>query len=174
MLQLVKPSAQYKSSYLAAVRESQATGNGLGDTLIWNLDEISADFEQVLQHLARFEPPAELPAGYVHAEYRWLVDGDEYLGRVSIRHALNEHLRESGGHIGYEIRPSQQRKGYGTLILQLALERAQELGLQRVLITCDADNFGSRGVIENNGGVLEGEFRVAQEEKPVRRYWIDL
>ncbi|WP_261664423.1 GNAT family N-acetyltransferase [Deinococcus sp. Marseille-Q6407] len=86
-----------------------------------------------MQHLTRFEPPAEPPAGFVHSEYRWLVEGKTYLGRVSLRHTLNDHLRESGGHIGYEIRPSQQRRGYGTLILRLALERARELGLERVL-----------------------------------------
>lgn len=174
MPQLVRPSAQYITSFLDAVREAQATGSGLGDTLTWNLDDISADFDRVLHDLTRYEPPNELPEGFVHSEYRWLVDGEKYLGRVSIRHTLNDSLREFGGHIGYEIRPSQQRKGYGTLILRLALERARELGLERVLITCDADNFGSRGVIEANGGVLEGEFVVAQAEKPIRRYWIEL
>lgn len=175
MPQLVRPSAQYRASFLEAVREAQAAGSGLGETLTWDIAEISADFEGLLRHLARFEPPAELPAGFVHNEYRWLVDGNEYLGRASIRYSLNEKLRQFGGHIGYEIRPSAQRRGYGTLILRLALERARELGLERALITCDVDNLGSRGVIENNGGVLEGEFEVPQyHDKPIRRYWIEL
>ncbi|MDO4245454.1 MAG: GNAT family N-acetyltransferase [Deinococcus sp.] len=173
MPELVRPSAKYKGSFLDAVREAQATGSGLGDTLKWNLDDISADFEGLLRDLSRYEPGNDLPDGFVHSEYRWLVEGEEYLGRVSIRYTLNDSLREFGGHIGYEIRPSARRKGYGTLILRLALERAREIGIGDVLVSCDVDNLGSRGVIEANGGVLEGEFKVPQhQEKPIRRYWI--
>lgn len=174
MRELVRPSAKYKNSFLEAVREAQASGSGLGDTLKWNLDDIAADFEAVLRDLSRYEPPNELPAGFVHSEYRWLVEGDEYLGRVSIRHTLNERLRQFGGHIGYEIRPTARRRGNGTLILKLALQRAHQLGMRRALITCDVENLGSRGVIEANGGELEGEFTLDFYDKPIRRYWIQL
>lgn len=173
MPELVRPSERYKDSFLAAVREAQESGSGLGDTLKWNLDDIRADFGKVLRDLTRYEPGNDLPDGFVHSEYRWLVEGEAYLGRVSIRHTLSDHLREFGGHIGYEIRPSARRRGYGTLILKLALERARELGIGPVLVTCDVDNLGSRGVIEANGGELEGEFEVPQhQDKPIRRYWI--
>ncbi|WP_339096658.1 GNAT family N-acetyltransferase [Deinococcus sp. VB343] len=173
MPELVRPSAKYKGSFLDAVREAQATGSGLGDTLKWNPDDISADFEGLLRDLTRYEPGNDLPDGFVHSEYRWLVEGEEYLGRVSIRYTLSDSLREFGGHIGYEIRPSARRKGYGTLILRLALERARDIGIGDVLVSCDVDNLGSRGVIEANGGVLEGEFEVPHhQEKPIRRYWI--
>lgn len=70
MPELVRPSAQYQASCLEAVREAQATGSGLGDTLTWNLGDISADFDRVLRDLTRFEPPNELPDGFVHSEYR--------------------------------------------------------------------------------------------------------
>ena len=59
-------------------------------------------------------------------------------------------------------------------MLRLALERARELGLTRVLVTCDVDHLASRAVIEANGGKLEGEFRLDFHEKPIRRYWIEL
>ncbi|MGX9686332.1 GNAT family N-acetyltransferase [Deinococcus wulumuqiensis] len=173
MPELVRPSERYKDSFLDAVREAQAAGSGLGDTLKWNLDDIRADFGKVLRDLTRYEPGNDLPDGFVHSEYRWLVEGEEYLGRVSIRYTLSDSLREFGGHIGYEVRPSARRRGYGTLILKLALERARELGIDPVLVTCDVDNLGSRGVIEANGGELEGEFEVPQhQDKPIRRYWI--
>lgn len=171
---LVPPSERYKVSFLDAVREAQAAGSGLGDTLSWDVAALEADFPAFLESLRRFEPGRELPPGYVHAEARWLVDGDTYLGRVSIRHTLNDRLREFGGHIGYEVRPSARRRGYATLALRLALERARELGLSRVLLTCDVDNLASRRVIEANGGELEGEFRLDFYEKPIRRYWMSL
>lgn len=172
MRELVRPSAKYKGSFIEAVREAQAAQSGLGDTLKWNIADIEADFDSVLQELRRYEPGNDLPDGFVHSEYRWLVDGDEYLGRVSIRHTLNERLRQFGGHIGYEIRPSARRQGNATLALKLALERCRELGIQHALVTCDVDNLGSRRTIEKNGGELEGEFTLDFHAKPIRRYWI--
>ncbi|WP_104991351.1 GNAT family N-acetyltransferase [Deinococcus sp. NW-56] len=174
MPELVPPSERYKESFLAAVREAQADGSGLGDTLSLDVAALEADFPSFLDSLRRFEPGRELPEGFVHSEYRWLVEGDGYLGRVSIRHTLNQRLREFGGHIGYEVRPSARRQGRATLALRLALERARELGLERVLVTCDVDNLGSRRVIEANGGVLEYEGRVPDHPSPLRRYWITL
>lgn len=174
MPELVSPSSRYKQSFTEAVREAQASGSGLGDTLKWDVAEMEADFDRVLAELRRYEPGNELPEGFVHSEALWLVDGDEYLGRANLRHTLNAHLREFGGHIGYEMRPSARRQGHGKTILRLTLERARELGLERVLVTCDTDNLGSRGVIEGNGGVLEGEFVLDHHPKPIRRYWITL
>jgi predicted acetyltransferase len=40
-------------------------------------------------------------------------------------------------------------------MLAAALPLARELGIESALLTCDADNVGSRRVIEQNGGVLE-------------------
>lgn len=171
---LVSPAERYKPSFLAAVREAQATGSGLGDTLSLDVGALEADFPAFLESLRRFEPGHELPDGFVHSEARWLVDGGGYLGRVSLRHTLNGRLHEFGGHIGYEVRPSAGQKGYATLALQQALDRARELGLTRVLVTCDQDNLGSRRVVEKGGGVLEAELTVPGHPKPIRRYWISL
>ncbi|HEX2706374.1 MAG TPA: GNAT family N-acetyltransferase [Candidatus Lustribacter sp.] len=99
---------------------------------------------------------------------RWLVGGSEFLGHLSIRHRLTPVLVELGGHIGYAIRPSARRRGYGTRQLALALPVARGLGLGRLLVTCDEDNIGSARIIERSGGVLED----VRGDK--RRYWIDV
>lgn len=174
MRELVRPSAKYKSSFIEAVREAQAAQSGLGDTLKWNVQEIEQDFEAVLKDLSRYEPGNDLPEGFVHSEYLWLVDGDDYLGRVSIRHSLNERLLQFGGHIGYEVRPSARRQGSATLMLKLALARCRELGIGQALLTCDDENTASWKVMEANGGVCEGTFTLDFYEKPIRRYWIQL
>ncbi len=95
------------------------------------------------------------PEGYVPATTLWWVDGTEYLGRVSIRHRLNPRLLEVSGHIGYDVRPSARRRGHATAMLRAALPVAAALGIDPVLVTCDAGNIGSLKVIEANGGKLE-------------------
>ena len=66
-----------------------------------------------------------------------------------IRHELNEFLLKIGGHIGYGVVPEKRRKGYATSMLQKSLSYAKNIPLDKVLITCDEDNFGSIKVIEN-------------------------
>ncbi len=97
------------------------------------------------------------PEGFVPDTELWLLDGDEFLGRIGIRHRLTPFLLEVGGHIGYDVRPSARRRGHATAMLREALVVARSLGIDPALLTCDADNVASRAVIERSGGVLEDE-----------------
>ena len=102
------------------------------------------------------------------------MDGEEWIGKLTLRTTINEKYLLSGGHIGYEIRPSKRRLGYGTELLRMGLEKARQRGLQRVLLTCDETNLGSRKVIENNGGQFENAVHVEGQTVLKMRYWIDL
>lgn len=96
---------------------------------------------------------------------------NKVLGMYNIRHDLNDFLLTYGGHIGYSIRPSERKKGYGTIGLKLALEETKKLDIKRVLITCNTKNIASSKVIENCGGILENTVVKADEE--LKRYWIN-
>lgn len=91
-----------------------------------------------------------------------------------IRHYLNDALRLSGGHIGYEIRPSMRGRELGTPQLVLGLDKAREMRLKRLLLTCYDDNMRSTRVIERNGGVRDGDFLIPPPNRAERRYWITL
>ena len=95
------------------------------------------------------------PEGFVPATMLWAVDGDRWLGRVSVRHELNEHLIRFGGHVGYVVRPSARRRGIATTLLRVGLGMLNEIGVGEALILCAEDNEGSRRVIETVGGELE-------------------
>ena len=146
MFELVPPSLRYYGSFLVADAESTAEGTGEEVT-----DEVG--FAALLARHERYAAGRDLPEGHVAATTLWLVDGDVYLGRISIRHALNDALTRIGGHIGYDVRPSRRRQGHGTRMLALALPRAEALGIARALITCDHDNIASRRMILRFGGV---------------------
>jgi predicted acetyltransferase len=127
---------------------------------------------EVLNQYARGEP---LRPDHVPTTFLFAFDGTRIVGRAAIRHTLNDFLFRLGGHIGYTVVPEFRRRGYATAILCEALQIARrDLGLSRVLLTCDDDNVGSIRTIEKNGGVLENVVTGPDVLTPKRRYWIDL
>ncbi len=170
-VRLIEATVELKTEFLALVEEHIAAG----DHKVWQYDQALDDFTKYVQNRLNWKRGKNLPEGWIPATTFWLVRDDSIiLGTSSLRHELTEHLRRLGGHIGYNIRPSQRRKGYGTLILKLTLEKVRELGLTRVLITCDDDNTASVKIIEKNGGVLEDKIVNEERSVPKRRYWIEL
>jgi predicted acetyltransferase len=146
MTELVTPSTRYRASFLAAEVESNGEGTGRGVT-----DDVS--FAALL---AKYEQYAlgRVPDGRVPETTFWLVEGDEYIGRIAIRHTLTPLLRAYGGHVGYDVRPSRRRQGHATRMLRLAIPHLAALGIDPALITCDESNVASRNVIEACGGRL--------------------
>jgi predicted acetyltransferase len=128
-----------------------------------------------LDVLAERERGTHLPSGEVPETFLFAFLHRRIVGRVTIRHTLNDFLRRVGGHIGYVVVPEFRRRGHATTILRLALGIARDqLGMDRVLVTCNDDNPGSIRTIEKNGGVLEDVVVGPDLQKPKRRYWIDV
>ncbi|MCX6374156.1 MAG: GNAT family N-acetyltransferase [Actinobacteria bacterium] len=166
---LVAPAAAFRASFLGALKEYHDEGRHL---------ELPADLLADPRQFARYvaalradvdQPgessryvaalagvlPETWPDGYVPQSTCWWVAGEEYLGRLSIRHQLTPHLLYEGGHIGFEVRPSVRRRGHAAAMLAAALPLAAALGVDPARLDCDAVNAASRRVIEKNGGVLD-------------------
>ncbi|WP_203755881.1 GNAT family N-acetyltransferase [Cellulomonas chitinilytica] len=130
------------------------------------------DWAGYLAHLDRERDGVGLPPGWVPATFLVAdVDG-VIVGRVSVRHELNEWLTRVGGHIGYAVRPAFRRRGYATEILRQSLAVARSVGVAAALVTCDDDNVASARTIERCGGVLE-DVALVEGGTPKRRYWVD-
>lgn len=173
MTRLVRPDVDLCASWAATVAEFEGghiDGSGLGD--LGDLDLTEAGCRRAVAHLlAQADPETPMPEDRVPCTFLWIVadtaDGSpEVVGHLALRHELDAWLHEVGGHIGYSVRPSRRREGHAARALGLALGVARDLGLDRVLVTCDEDNTGSQLTIERNGGVLE------DVRKGKRRYWI--
>ena len=172
MIRLIDPCEAYLASYAEAYDEYEhyprRAGNPFGNPHAGDL----------LAHLDNMRHARNLPAGWVGATTLWLVDDEKqrFLGQIDIRHELTESLLRYGGHIGYAIRLGEWNKGYGTLMLRLALPCAKEFGITRCLITCDDDNPGSARVMEKNGFVLADKVDNVIDGYPIvtRRYWKNL
>ena len=165
MIRLVKPTAKYKKSFISAIKEFHREEKK--DT---DIKKLERDFAGFIKKMRDFERGRNLPKGYVPSSYYWLVDNFEFIGETTIRHRLSKALLKEGGHVGYGIRPTKRKMGYGTKILTLALKKAKKLGIKKTLVTCNDDNIGSWKVIEANGGILQDKIR--HKGKLKRRYWI--
>lgn len=162
---LATPDVRFHASYVEA-RAEQSDPAFLSRGLALELRR-PADFAAYVSLLVDdARPDAPRPLGYVPCTTRWWTEGDCYLGRVSIRHHLTEHLRLLGGHIGYVIRPSSRGQGHGRAAFRASLPVAAALGIDPALLTCDAGNVASRRIIEGAGGVFDNQ--VGDK----RRYWV--
>jgi predicted acetyltransferase len=101
-------------------------------------------YEQFTEYLDQnidFSEGIGLDEKYVPQTIYWLIVNDKPVGIGKLRHYLNDNLKIVGGHIGYSIRPSERKNGYGNLILKEILKEAQKMNINEVLLTCDAINI---------------------------------
>ena len=115
------------------------------------------------------------PKNFVPAtQFVYLRSDGRIVGMIQVRHALNAYLAKYAGHIGYSVHPDERRKGYASKMLRDVLPYCREIGLDRVLVTCNAANEGSRRTIIKNGGVYDGTVHEPNEDVDIERYWIML
>jgi predicted acetyltransferase len=176
MPELIAPNVRVHTSFLQAMDEFRAEGRALAtdSSMIgreirsyggtWQDPAVFARYCAGL--IADALPDTPRAEGWVASTTLWYVDGNEYVGRIAIRHTLTPTLLEVGGHIGYDVRRTARRRGHATAMLRDALPVAHALGIDPALVTCDTDNVGSRTVIEAGGGVLE------DQRQGKLRYWV--
>ena len=161
------PNLAHKQSYQEMIGEWREAGEEIIPSRLVGWEE---DFESFISLL---EEEITHNKNGVNSHLFFLVENGRILGAIQIRHHINHpNLLETGGHIGYSIRPSERKKWYGDQMLALALKEAKKIGLEKVLIACYETNMGSRRVIEKNGWVFER--CVLQDGRQKRRYWITI
>lgn len=176
-MQIELPHVRYRESFLRWQRELEAQDP---EWVIPDFEKIGANDPEFSRFVERYHQRSRgegLPAHWVPDTTWWMVEGEELVGRISLRHRLDERLEVFGGHIGYEVRPSFRRRGIATQALALCLEETKKRGISRVLLTCADQNTPSIRTIEANGGVLQDRVpRPASEGGGglTRRYWISL
>ena len=85
--------------------------------------------------------------------YFLMNDCSEILGSIVINHS-NTHR----GHLHAGITPWNRNKGYGSIMLKLALDKCKAMGMSKVDIVPYENNEGAIKTILKNGGILKDEF----------------
>ena len=147
--------------------ESQVHGSG---GLYKYVDDYKKWLEKIKRELS-YSGNEKVPANTYFVNR---IKDNKIVGMVNIRHRTNDYLFVKGGYIGYSVRPTERRKGYATEILRMGLVELKNMGIEKVLLTCDQDNIGSVKTIKNNGGELENELLDVETGKMIQRYWIKL
>ena len=137
------------------------------------------DFQAFVEKSHRQETETDDPNWSTSTSYYAFEDG-EILGKISCRWEIEKgDLLRVGGHIGYVTSPKHRRKGFITKLLAFALEKYNQRGIERVLITTNNNNLPSRKTIEKFGGQLENIITVEEDfpnpfmaGETICRYWV--
>ena len=172
-MKLIKPNESFKSQ-IAEYREEFINANSSMDGCgsLFRMEETEEWLNQV-KSLANIET---VPSNFVQStQFIYVREIDNKLvGMIQVRHYFNEFLEKYGGHIGYSVRPSERKKGYASSMLQECLPYCKTLGLNRVLLTCEENNIGSKKTILKNGGIYEKTVFCDSDNVNLERYWIEL
>ncbi len=168
MIELVLPELKHKIKYEEMMDEWEVFDGRLHPGA---LRRTNATYEKWLKWMSDDSKEETCPKGSPPQTMYFLMNNDKLVGATTIRHRYNEKTFIDGGCIGGGIRPSERNKGYGTILLKLALEKCKQYFTEKALITCDEDNIGSTKTIINNGGIFEGVFEK-DNGKRISRYWM--
>ena len=172
-LYLMNPSEDFVQEIADYRQEFIARGDSMdGTASLYRLPDPYDWLEQVKDLSA----PETTPEGWVPCSQYICVRAHDkrIVGMIQVRHVFNEYLEKYGGHIGYSVRPSERGKGYAKWMLRSVLPYCRELGLKKLLITCDEDNSASARVIVDNGGEYESTVLEPDDQIRLERYWIFL
>jgi predicted acetyltransferase len=185
MVEIVVPAPIHLPAYEDALRRGWLPSTVRADEMAAEqLAAIRSDAGAFLSALDDVEArgaPVILPDGSTVPRLpgitRWIWD-DGFCGSIGFRwqngtSALPPHVL---GHIGYNVVPWRQGRGYATRALALMLEEARGRGLEYVELTTTPDNPPSQKVITANGGRLVEAFHkiAAHGGGEALRYRIDL
>ena len=166
---LRKLISEDESTFMDAIKECEADPQDFTFAVGFKHEEGFTAFRKQQENWDR---GIDLPDGFVPSTYYVGVLERKIVGRVFIRHKLNDFLERIGGHLGYCVVPSYRRQGIATQMLKMSLPICAKLGLPKILVTCDVDNVASRKVIEKCGGVFECITKEPSLAVQKRKYWI--
>lgn len=94
--------------------------------------------------------------GYYRTAVRLAYDGTALVGILNVRLTDDPFIRTYAGHIGYNVRPSCRKKGYGRACAEEAVRLCVEYGIAQPVICTDPENLASRKTAESAGFTFAG------------------
>ncbi len=109
-----------------------------------------------------------------YTRYFMVDESGTVYAQGDVRHEATKFNVLVAGQLGYGVPPSKRKCGYGTKMCALLIEKAHEMGFERIIITCRDENTASAKIIESNGGKLLETVFLKKEKINMRRYEVDI
>lgn len=164
---LVEPCIEYKKGFENYVLAYKKIND---EHYINKYKKALENFDEYLNDLYNYSKGIGLHQGEVITSTFWLIDNEDVIGVVRVRHQEAKYA----GHIGYDISPNYRNKGYGAKILKLALDKALMIGIKKAIVNCRLDNIASKKIIEKNNGELLGVIFDEDQNEKLYKYCISM
>lgn len=159
-------------AYLEMVAEFEAAGEGYPYN---NIPLARSDPAAFVRELGDERQGIGLPPGSVpQTTYLLVRDGERVVGELRFRPTVPPPYGNNNGHVGYNIRPSERRKGYAAHGLGMLLNKGRELGLEGFMVPVEGENPGSVRTIEKHGGTLFRRDTDPHSGEVTSWYWIGI
>ncbi len=168
MLQFFIPSPAHTRDVTAYRAEVLASGGDFDGSA--GLGEF-ARYTDWLERLRILSGERAEKFGWYRTLVRLAYDGDHLTAILNVRLSEDPFVRTYAGHIGYHVRPSCRKRGYGHACAEEAVRLCAEHDIVRPVICTSPENFASRKTAESAGFAFTGcettdsGIRVARYEK---------
>ena len=170
-LVLVKPEEKYLLSYLTLCQESF---HAVHNTYLLHDPEKFEEWKNtIFLRYAMNEKGEALPENYLPSVTFWALSGTRVAGVVNIRKGLNDALRDYGGNAGFMLSTSFRGRKLSIPLIARTLEKAAELGIAPVLMTCIDENIPSLSALKKFPAVKVEKAETIADGKycSIHRFW---
>lgn len=148
-MEFIKPNAAFLDEYLAACKESHE--HNITEWMPVKLENFEGWKESALLIYDMLDRGERLPVGVPRTSTYWCVEDKRFVGEVQLRPYISADESKTAGHIGYAVRYSMWGNGFGTKLLQFAIEKLREYHVSPIFVACHIDNIASNRLCQKIG-----------------------
>lgn len=166
MLKFIVPSHEHRADVLSYCTEViRLRGDFDGSAGLGEFER----FADWLERLRILSGERAEKYGYYRTLVYLAYDDEKLVGMLNVRLSEDPFVRTFAGHIGYNVRPTCRKMGYGRACAEEAVRLCLEHGITQPVICTEPENTASQKTAEAAGFVFAG-YETTENGIRVARY----